>query len=48
MKRVGLVAGLAAFAATAVLAVTRDARTSSGRLGPEDVRRVTMVSSECG
>ena len=37
MKRLGLVAGLAAFTATAVLAVTRDGRTSSGPLGPEDV-----------
>jgi hypothetical protein len=37
MKRVGLVAGLAAFAATAVLAATHDGRTSSGLLGPEGV-----------
>jgi len=37
MKRVGLVAGLAAFAATAVLAATHDGRTSSGPLGPEGV-----------
>jgi len=37
MKRLGLVAGLAAIAATAVLAVTRDGRTSSGPLGPEGV-----------
>ena len=37
MKRIGLVAGLAAFAATAVLAATHDGRTSLGPLGPEGV-----------
>jgi hypothetical protein len=37
VRRVGLVAGLAAVAATAVLAATRDGRTSSGPLGPEGV-----------
>jgi len=37
MKRVGLVAGLAAFTATAVLAATRAGHTSPGPLGPEGV-----------
>jgi hypothetical protein len=37
MKRLGLLAGLAAFIVTAVLAVTREGHSSSGPLGPEGV-----------
>ena len=40
MKRVGLVAGLAAFAATAVLAATRDGRTASPAQALAPVQKV--------